>query len=61
MSELNQSEKELIIISLGNSLSDHKQSDIHHYVADLYERLILRWSEHTDHHTAKEIIEMHGG
>ena len=59
--ELTQAEKELIIVSLGNSLADPEQSFIHLDTADLYEKLRLGWARHSDYHTAKEIIDMHGG
>lgn len=55
-----QEEKELIIVSLGNSLADPEQSDIHQHVADLYDKLRVGWSRHGDHHTADEIIAIRG-
>lgn len=61
MKELNQAEKELIIVSLGNSLADPEQSDIHPDIADLYDKLRLGWSRHSDLHSAKEIIDISGG
>ena len=60
--ELTQVEKELIIVSLGNSLADPEQSDVHCEVADLYEKLRLSWlADPTGYHTAKEIIDIAGG
>lgn len=29
--------------------------DIHEYAAPLYDKLRMKWSKHTDHHTAEEI------
>ena len=62
MVELNQAEKELIITSLGNSIADHEQSDIHSYCADLYEKLRLGWlADPAGYYTAKEIIDIRDG
>ncbi len=58
--QLSQADKELIIVSLGNSLADPEQSDIHTDIANLYDKVRLGWSVHTDHHTAREIINMDG-
>ena len=61
MIPLTQEERELIIVSLGNSLSDPEQSDIHPEIANLYDKLRVKWSRHNDHHSAKEIIGIRGG
>lgn len=57
MLELNQKEKELILVSLGNSLVDLEQSDTHKYIIDLYEKLRLSWmTGPASYHSAQEII-----
>ena len=58
MQELNQEEKELIIVCLGNSLADPEQQDIHKYIPELYDRLQAEWG--TTYHTAQEIIAIRG-
>ncbi len=55
---LTQEEKELIIVSLGNSLADPEQTDIQDHIAKLYDRVRLGWSRHGDYHTSQEIICM---
>ncbi len=55
--ELNQEEKELIIVALGNSLADNEQECVHPEVIHLYEKLRLGWLLNpTEYHTAEEII-----
>ena len=62
MPDLTQIEKELVITSLGNSLQDIEQSDIHPDVADLYDKLRLEWlADPSGYHSAKEIIDNSGG
>lgn len=59
MAELNQEEKELILVALSNSLADPEQSDIHKYVTELYEKLRLSWlTDPTGYHTASEIEQI---
>lgn len=56
MEELTQEEKELILVSLGNSLADPEQIDIHEYVTELYENLRWEWLPiPSSYHSAREI------
>lgn len=51
---MNQKDKELIIVCLGNSLSDPEQEPIHEDTGKLYTKLVKCWGI-TGYHSASEI------